>query len=84
LREGTADYRSVQATGGVFACLRQAGPEQAVVLISFNPTAVETEVSLPLGVTGLVQDAFSGQRLSATTPLRIAMDPYQTRVLTRE
>ena len=60
------------------------GPQQALVLVSFNPNAVETEVSLPPGVTGLVQDAFSGERLSGTTPLRIAMDPYQTRVLTRE
>ena len=68
LREGTADYRSVQATSGVFACLRQAGPQQALVLISFNPNAVETEVSLPPEVTGLVQDVFSGQRLNATAP----------------
>ena len=47
LREGTADYRSASATGGVFACLRSTGAEQALVLISFNPQAVETEVSLP-------------------------------------
>jgi hypothetical protein len=84
LREGTADYQSVQATGGVFACLRQQGPPQALVLISFNPHAVETEISLPPGVTGLVRDAFAGQRVPWTTPLRISLDPYQTRVLTRE
>ena len=84
LREGTADYISASATGGVFACLRSKGPEQALVLISFNPSAVETEVSLPPGATGLVQDALSGQRVTSISPLRISLDPYQTRVLTVE
>jgi hypothetical protein len=84
LREGTADYLSPSATGGVFACLRAKGPEQALVLISFNPSAVETEVSLPPEATGFVQDALSGQRVTSTSPLHISMDPYQTRVLTVE
>ena len=65
------------------ACGRRVS-QQALVLISFNPNAVETEVSLPPGVTGLVQDAFSGQHVNGTTPLRISMGPYQTRVLALE
>ena len=62
----------------------QTDSQQALVLISFNPQAVETEVSLPLEVTGLVRDAFSGERIDGTTPLHIAMGPYQTRVLASE
>jgi hypothetical protein len=84
LREGAADYVSPRATGGVFACLRSQGSDQALVLISFNPDAVETDVSLPPGVTGLVQDALSGDRVAVTAPLRVPMRPYQVRVLTGE
>ena len=61
LREGTADYRSSSATGGVFACLRQ-GSRAGAGADQFQSDAVETEVSLPPEVTGLVQDVFSGQR----------------------
>ena len=52
------------------------------MLISFNPQAVETQVTLPSGVTGLVLDAFAGQRVPWATPLRVALEPYQVRVLT--
>lgn len=81
LREGAADYSSVQATGGVFACLRTKGAEHALVLISFNPAAVQTEVSLPAEVKGLTRDALSGEQLDGTDPVRVPLAPYQTRVL---
>ena len=42
LREGSADYGSARASGGVFACLRHQGPESALVLNSFNPVPVAT------------------------------------------
>lgn len=84
VREGTADYRSVQATGGVFACLRQQGAQQALVLISFNPQDVETEVTLPPEATGWTRDALSGERVESTAPLRIPVAPYQVRVLVGE
>ena len=84
LREGAADYLSAKATHGVFACLRSHGDQQALVLISFNADPVTTEVSLPAGMQRFGYDALSGERLEGTGPLRIAMEPYATRVLTNE
>lgn len=83
LREGSADYNSVRATDGVFACLRQAPGQAALVLISFNPAPVETVVSLPVPLAGPWNDAFSLTSLTASETLHLSLAPYEVRVLTR-
>lgn len=81
IREGKADYDSIQATGGVFACLRSTDAQSALVLISFNPEPVETNLSstgqkLPAGPW---RDALSGDEIPAGT--RVTMAPHQVRIL---
>jgi hypothetical protein len=81
LREGVADYASVQATGGVFACRRGQGPETALVLISFNPANTDTRLSLPAECLGEYVDRLSTQVVSLQPPARLTMAPFQVRVL---
>lgn len=79
---GTADYTSIHASGGVFSCIRQSGKDQVIALISMNPSAVDSVIALPAGMTGQWDDRLSGQQISIKPGCRIAMSPYQVRVLT--
>ena len=83
LRHGNADYAAVRATAGVFACLREAPSQAGLVLVSLNPTPVESLVSLPISRAGGWTDALSGESIQAEGPLRVAMAPWQVRVLVR-
>ena len=80
LREGTADYASARATGGIFACLRTQGRQKALVLISFNPAPVATRVALPGGGAGEWADQLAGERVKLQA---VGMQPWQVRVLLR-
>jgi hypothetical protein len=84
LRQGKADYAAARATGGVFACLRETPNQQALVLVSLNPRAVESVVTLPISPTGRWTDALSGESLPAGTSLKVTMAPWQVRILARE
>ena len=81
LARGTAAYQAVRASGGVFACLRESGNDQALVLISLNPEAVSSTLSLPDGWRTLKgwKDALAGEDL-AVSP--VPMAGHQVRVLT--
>jgi hypothetical protein len=87
LRDGTADYASARASGGVFACVRRVGADDAaVVLVSFNPGAIESQVSLPATLRGVKtwRDAMTGQTIASRgdeRPLQVPMGPHQARVL---
>ena len=80
LARGTADYQAVRASGGVFACLRQLGQECAVVLVSFNPKAAQSSLSLPpaLSAVGRWKDELTGEEVSASA---VPMAGHQVRVL---
>ena len=83
LRDGRADYDSVRSTGGVFACSRDPGGRSALVLISFNPEAVETSltsVGRPLP-SGPWRDALGGEEFGDGLGDRVRMGPHQVRVL---
>ena len=47
LRRGDADYLSVQAPPGVFACLRTLPETASVVLVNFNPVPAKGTVAAP-------------------------------------
>ena len=82
-RDGRADYQSIRASDGVFACLRSSDEQTAVVLISFNPAAVDTSLSTegsPLPARPW-RDLLSGERFGDEQALRIPMAPHQVRVL---
>jgi glycosidase len=83
LRQGKADYAGIRATAGIFACLREAPSQEALVLVSLNPKPVESLVSLPISHVGLWTDALSGKSFSADIPLKVAMTPSQPRILVR-
>jgi hypothetical protein len=84
LREGEADYTTVQASGGVFACLRTHGRERAIVLISFNPDPVQSTLTLPAKLAGKWKDARSGDRFTLKGGGSIVdLAPWQVRVLVR-
>lgn len=78
---GTADYQSVHASGGVFACLRESGDDKALVLISLNPQAVTSALALPASWRTLKgwKDALTGEELAASP---VPMADHQVRVLT--
>jgi hypothetical protein len=83
LRSGRADYEAARATGGVFACLRCAPSEDALVLVSLNPQSVTSLVTLPNpGVTRWT-DVLSGESLPDERPSKVAMAPFQVRVFVR-
>jgi len=81
LFRGTADYQAVQASGGVFACLRSLGNERAIVLVSLNPAEVKSGLTLPadLKAVKVWKDELTGEQVSATSVL---MSNHQVRVLT--
>jgi len=81
LARGQADYEAVRATGGVFACLRSQDEERAVVLVSFNPEAVKSELALPppLRSVRAWKDELTGESVDAAA---VPMAGHQARVLT--
>lgn len=79
LRDGIADYHSVRASDGVFACLRNKDSQTALVLISLNPDPVKTAITLPTGMSGAWTDRLAGESVSLGPA--IAMQPFQVRVL---
>jgi len=83
LRDGSADYATVHASGGVFACLRARSDSQAVVLVSLNPQGIETELSPSSLLSGTWTDELSGEMLNLHAKPRLSMAPFQVRVLTR-
>ncbi|MGB2613368.1 MAG: alpha-amylase family glycosyl hydrolase [Phycisphaerae bacterium] len=80
LAHGSADYQAVQASDGVFACLRQAGDDRAVVLVSFNPEAAKSRLALPepLRSVRTWKDELSGEPVDAAS---VPMAGHQVRVL---
>jgi hypothetical protein len=84
ISRGSADYSSVTASGGVFACLRKDAGETAVVLISFSPSAVQSTVSLPESAVGTWVDKLSGEKVEIVGgKANVGMGAYQVRVLVR-
>jgi glycosidase len=81
--EGTADYQSVQASEGVFACLRRSAQQEALVLVSLNPQAVESTIRVPERLVADWRDRLSAETVRATPSFRMAMAPGQVRVLVR-
>ena len=81
IREGSADYAAATATGGIFACLREAPGQRALVLISFNPHAVGSTIAANRELPGAWTDEISGQRIPIGADQSVAMQPYQVRVL---
>jgi glycosidase len=84
LREGTADYRAVHASDGVFTCVRQDPTQRVIVMVSCNPAAITTHVSGPEWLGGAWHDELAGEDISAGAPGPIAMAPHQVRVLVRK
>ncbi len=81
LRDGAADYASLRASEGVFACLRQHDRQEAIVLISFNPAPARCRLSLPGGLQGRWKDALGGELFDLADGVSLPMSPWQTRVL---
>ena len=81
IREGSADYATATATSGVFACLREAQGQRALVLISFNPQAVVSRVTTNREFPAAWTDELSGERVTLGATRSVAMQPYQVRVL---
>jgi hypothetical protein len=77
---GTADYQAVQASGGVFACLRRLEGDRAIVLVSLNPKAVTSALTLPpeLRRARRWTDQLSGEELRASG---VPMASHQVRLL---
>lgn len=82
LRGQATDYTSVKASGGVFACLRKSSKGDALVLISFNPASVQSNVSQSTPVSDRWVDRMSGEELKLGRTGTVSMGPYQVRVLT--
>ncbi len=83
LSRGSADYLAIKATGGVFACLRESLEQQAVVLISFNPSPIETALKLPRRLSGEWQEVWTQERRNLHSGVRLLMRPYQVQVWVR-
>ena len=81
LREGSADYGRLQATGGVLAFRRTASQQQALV-ISFNCVLVVSEVRGGVPLNGSWRDERTGTTFTGKDTLRVSMDPFEVRVLT--
>ncbi|MHB0998715.1 MAG: alpha-amylase family glycosyl hydrolase [Armatimonadota bacterium] len=81
---GSVDYRSVKATGGVFACRRQTPKQNAVVLISFNPSVVRSTISTAGLLSGTWTDCLSGEKVGLTDGAKVEMASYQVRVLIQD
>ncbi|HEY3324802.1 MAG TPA: alpha-amylase family glycosyl hydrolase [Planctomycetota bacterium] len=79
LSRGAADYQSVQATGGVFACLRSWEKDKAIVLVSFNPEPVKTALTLPADLSmKTLKDEITGESIDVSA---VPMANHQVRVL---
>ena len=83
IREGTADYNNIRASGGVFACLRRSASQEAMILVSLNPQAVESTIRVPNTLVGDWSDRLSGETVRAMPSFHQAMTPCQVRVLVR-
>lgn len=86
IRDGRADYASVRASNGVFACLRATDEQTALVLISFNPAAVETVLASSEGEAlsdRPWRDVLSGETCGGAPSGGIPMAPHQVRILVR-
>jgi len=83
LRSGSANYSAITASDGVFACLRGKMSECAMVLISFNPKAVRSEVALPenLAAVRSWRDLLSGEKFDGGRKIAVEMVPHGVRVL---
>jgi len=81
LCRGAADYQAVQASEGVFACLRSLGHERAVVLVSLNPADVKSSLTLPADLRAVKawKDELTGEQVNAAS---VPMSNHQARVLT--
>lgn len=83
LRDGVADYDSIRASGGTFACLRASGTDRALILISFNtdPAVTRLTAAGPPPARGAWRDVLSDDR--GIEPFRdgVKMAPHQARVL---
>lgn len=84
LREGIADYTAVQASDGVFAALRGQNQETTLVLISLNPQPVTSSLAMPAQCQGVWADRLSGEVFKFAGTHRMAMRPFQVRVLVRD
>ncbi len=80
---GKADFLGARATEGVFACVRGSGRSAVIVLISFNPCAVTSRVTLPpeLQPTDPWRDRLEGERFEGGDVLEIPMPPHGMKVL---
>lgn len=83
LSRGTADYQSVKATGGVFACLRTDGANRAIVLVSFSNEPINSQISMEssLMICERLTDELSGEQVALTG---VPMADHQVRVLTAQ
>ena len=81
---GAARYYQIDATGGVFSCLREHGRQQAIVLISFNNNSINSGIVTPTSLSGKWVDALSGETFKAGKNFTLNFTPYQVRVLLRE
>jgi len=81
LSRGAADYQSVQASDGVFACLRSAGDERAIVLMSMYSAEVRTSLTLPAALNAVAswKDELTGEQVNTAG---VPMVNHQVRVLT--
>lgn len=82
--KGKADYTSIKASGGVFACLRQTSGQKVIVLISLNSSSAKSVVTLSGSLAGMWTDRLSNEKVSVKSGAEIAMAPYQVRVLEQD
>ncbi len=82
LRRGTADYDSIRASDGVFACLRAAEGQQALVLISLNPKPSRCQLTSKCPIAGAWRDELRNEPIVLGENAHVPMEPYQLRVLT--
>ncbi|MCL5283666.1 MAG: alpha-amylase family glycosyl hydrolase [Armatimonadetes bacterium] len=83
LNRGSAHYDMLKATNGIFTCLRGYRMQQALVLISFNPDPITTELRMPAKLGGLWEDRLADQSIRLKDGSSLSMKPYQVRVLVR-
>lgn len=91
---GEADYLSVEAPAGVFACLRKTGDHASVVLVNMAGTKVDGTVGVPQAVLpkklqsgAVVSDLWSNRTVSGMTrqeerwSLPVSLPPFGFTVL---
>jgi glycosidase len=79
LTSRVTDYQSVQATNGVFTCVRGSGRERTIVMVSLNPENVNSSLQLPSDLQDMSwKDELTGERIN---PSNVSMDGHQIRIL---